>query len=565
MTLASEWLRRSEIRALPEVIPADWKDFDFKDLSAVSGQMGLFRDWVEAAPRERAGELAQAISAFSNAFMRAHKVTETIERDYLEPLSTLARLAREKKESVVEVSAKPARKEELSPAVAAAIRRLYVHDSTGNRFTFPIEVDRDRVFGGAGAVDADIIYGRGVRTFRELGINAGDTVLDIGAGKFGGLGLVAALAGAHVTAYENYAPALADIKTRLAEVRAQIEAAGGSYTLIETDFAADKAEAGLTRFGFDHVIATDVMTPTPAGAAANAKAPLVTGRDASMIMAKIGLFKSRKEGSVLISSPEFYSRQDIYGRPLSTIKKVPFDDELLAVLKTAGTPGRIHAYVAVPFSMGIQRGLLVKAGSRSELRETAGSALAGLDARQSIKESKTPVMVYIDYEELVTGFSQAQREELFALAYMHSDKVRLVFYGVKDAAHPYLKPFRELRETKGNIWINSREAEQAFDNTQRDFAKGWKKFRSIHLSRKTEGMNGFSAASSARLGFFKYKIEDEESGLLAAALLWAQYDEAGKSLEGLEKDSQGYLTLSENYLRDVIQKYESRLIVMIAA
>ena len=132
---------------------------------------------------------------------------------------------------------------------------------------------------------------------------------------------------------------------------------------------------------------------------------------------------------------------------------------------------------------------------------------------------------------------------------------------VKDPLHEKLAPFRQLRHDQHNVWLTSVAVQRAFQNTQRDFVKDFEEHENIHLSKN-------SAPGKILQPFmldFRYDAEDEESGLLAAALLWADYRAAGRFLDGIQRHEEGYFTLVEDTLRSLIQRSEARLVVAIAA
>ncbi len=197
-------------------------------------------------------------------------------------------------------------------------------------------------------------------------------------------------------------------------------------------------------------------------------------------------------------------------------------------------------------------------------RSEVGSQTAELDVTAALNSLSTPSMVYLDFEDFVQRFSESQREELFALAYEYAEKVRIVIYNA-DLTAEMLKLFRELKQTKGNVWITAEDAQKAFQATQKGFVKNFALKANIQLSKAHERLKEQYGDAQAKIHFFRYKPEDHQSGLLAAALLWADYNDAGRVLEGIGRDNEGYLTFVGEVLRNLIQRSEARRVVAMAA
>jgi hypothetical protein len=221
------------------------------------------------------------------------------------------------------------------------------------------------------------------------------------------------------------------------------------------------------------------------------------------------------------------------------------------------------------FTIRFRSDFAPSADSRSEVRDAAAQRL---NVRQSLKNLKTPALVYLDYKNLMEKFWDADKNtwneqgmEIIALTAMHADKIRLVITGA-DLTDERLKAFRDLQSAGKNVRITDDEARTAYEKSQKDFVKGWKSHVNIHLSKDMPGLrNAFTGPAMDEMYFFRYEKEDRQGGLLAAALLWAEYAEAGRALEGFDRDSEGFLVMTEGYIRQIVQKYEANLIVAIAA
>ena len=78
-----------------------------------------------------------------------------------------------------------------------------------------------------------------------------------------------------------------------------------------------------------------------------------------------------------------------------------------------------------------------------------------------------------------------------------------------------------------------------FQNSTED-VKDFEEHMNIHLSKNSV----FGKTLQTMMLDFRYDAEDEDSGLLAAALLWADYRAAGRFLDGIQQhDEEGYFTL----------------------
>ncbi|HTL46553.1 MAG TPA: hypothetical protein VL688_00650 [Verrucomicrobiae bacterium] len=207
-----------------------------------------------------------------------------------------------------------------------------------------------------------------------------------------------------------------------------------------------------------------------------------------------------------------------------------------------------------------------RASGHSELRFDPGLG----DIDRALKRLKTPVAVYLDYQDLSDRFWDRDRNawnaqglEIFTMAYRYHEKVKLVIYGA-DLADARLKPFRELSRRFRNVWILSQGGQAAFDETRG--LRSFQKAVSVHLSKDNARVRAeFLKRTQSDLYFFRYASADAEAGLLAAALLWTQYEEAGRVLPGIGRDSQGFLTIVDDALRGLVREFEARLVVSMAA
>ena len=212
----------------------------------------------------------------------------------------------------------------------------------------------------------------------------------------------------------------------------------------------------------------------------------------------------------------------------------------------------------------------VELSGRSEMRlMPAGKKI---NVRQSLKNLNTPALVYMDYKNLMEKFWDAEKKtwnaqgvEIIELANMRADKIRLVIYGA-DIMDERLNPFRELRESRRNVRITNEDAQTAYRETQKDFVKGLKHFVNIHISKDSNAVKkSFTGTSKDEMFFFRYEAQDNASGLLAAALLWEDFADAGKKMDGITRDSEGFLVMSESYMRQLVQSYEAGIVIALSA
>jgi hypothetical protein len=193
------------------------------------------------------------------------------------------------------------------------------------------------------------------------------------------------------------------------------------------------------------------------------------------------------------------------------------------------------------------------------IRPSDAEAVAILD------DLKVPALVYVSYADLMNTFTLEQRANLFAIAEQYHEKVRLTIYAA-DATDERLKPFRELQNRHQNVRIIGEQAQVAFDRTQTDFVSGYEGYVNIHLSKADfDVKTSYDDAARGEIYFFRYQLDEIETGLLAAALLWKDYLEADKWLEGIERDADGFLIVTGEYLRALIQRYEANLVVLMSA
>lgn len=125
-----------------------------------------------------------------------------------------------------------------------------------------------------------------------------------------------------------------------------------------------------------------------------------------------------------------------------------------------------------------------------------------------------------------------------------------------------LKPFREIQARSRNVDITSDPASTAYEQVQ--FRNRQFIFH-IHLSKNhNRAPDDFGATPRGKVKFFRYEPQDDGNGLLATALLWAHYQQSGLRLEGIgERD--GFYSFTGEYLRSLVQQFQSDLIIRIAA
>ena len=182
-----------------------------------------------------------------------------------------------------------------------------------------------------------------------------------------------------------------------------------------------------------------------------------------------------------------------------------------------------------------------------------------------LDDLKVPALVYVSYADLMNTFTPEQRANLFALAEQYHEKVRLTIYEA-ETTDERLKPFRELQNRHQNVRIMEAPAQEAFERTQTDFVSGFEGFVNIHLSKADFNVKAsYNDAARAGIYFFRYQPDETETGLLAAALLWKDYLEADQWLDGIERDADGFLIVTGEYLRALIQRYEANLVVLMSA
>jgi hypothetical protein len=134
-----------------------------------------------------------------------------------------------------------------------------------------------------------------------------------------------------------------------------------------------------------------------------------------------------------------------------------------------------------------------------------------------------PVMVHVDFRDLVERFSPNQRQELLIAAYF-SGKVRLAIHGVRgaDLADPRIKPFLQLSSSRNrNVRVYSSQAEEGAGRTQKEFTKGWTRWVNVGLE-KSENPGALSMAlgkiKSVKSIIFRYSPSEDKSGLVTKAL-----------------------------------------------
>jgi SAM-dependent MidA family methyltransferase/GNAT superfamily N-acetyltransferase len=334
--------------------------------------------------RGDADEAIRFISAQPGAYVVLNNDIEGLNGNP-DRLTEAVRLARDNFHLLLALMSKipPISEQELSERIAAysgehiphtqpsdSRLRAAIEDEIHYVFKSPQELDsatlrdwevKDRVVDGDGVYRPEVSFERGCETVRLMDIRKGDTLLDIGIGPFGGLSLISALYGARVTAVENNPEAIAAIKKRYEKLRTLIESAGGSFELIEGDFADAGVQDRLAG-KFKHVIATDAVTPRRIAAQLAARAPPTwEPNKVQRIIDGVSKAKNSEAGVLLFSSPEWmYVVDPNTGRKTYT-DQVPY---LMQAIKNVVNAGRVipqsATFVSVPFSWGLKRGVLYK-------------------------------------------------------------------------------------------------------------------------------------------------------------------------------------------------------------
>jgi len=199
--------------------------------------------------------------------------------------------------------------------------------------------------------------------------------------------------------------------------------------------------------------------------------------------------------------------------------------------------------------------------SRFTLHDSRHSK-AELRIDQTLEAMRAPAVAMVDYKDVMDHFSKGQVEELFAVPYLKRSELRLVIYNA-DLTDDRLKPFRQLR----NVRILSGPANTAYEKVRSELRGGVsEKPIFIHLSKSTADVrNQFSEQTRSELRFYRYAANDQESGLLLAALLNEAYAELGRRLEGIGLDKSNYFTLVEGFLRNELRAYYANYVIAIAA
>lgn len=185
---------------------------------------------------------------------------------------------------------------------------------------------------------------------------------------------------------------------------------------------------------------------------------------------------------------------------------------------------------------------------RSELRRQ--------DVRSMIENTASmPANLFISYEDIRSPESPVY-EDLFALAYLtKNDKhTRVVVYGV-DAGDRMEERLKQLRDTAGVLMLQG-----GIDEAYRLYGRE-------NLLRKKEG-SSHSVHWSMDAARLKNQPGDlllflaESNQDLYAALLLAR---AGGELPGVSKGSEGFYSVTENFLREELQRFQASLVIERAA
>lgn len=238
----------------------------------------------------------------------------------------------------------------------------------------------------------ELVFRRAQETLRRLDIRPGDTLADLGAGERGGLGLIAAMLGADVTAVESKPEAVRKIREHYERLKDFIAAKGGRFEVVEADLSTAGTAAKLGPKNFRHVIMTDTVTPSRAMAEGTPSAPPTyqTARIQGVFKTAAAL-KNAQPGRVLFSVPEYAAAG---GRVTSA---VPFLEEFaLAMIQASGTGPASAVFVSVPYSDAIKRGVLYefRPMSRSELRQAASEAVEALRPGRPEPDEETLDRIY---------------------------------------------------------------------------------------------------------------------------------------------------------------------------
>ncbi len=225
----------------------------------------------------------------------------------------------------------------------------------------------NRIFDGKAddVYSADLVTQRGIEALRALNIQPGDTLIDLGAGERGGLGLIAAMLGAKVVAVESRPESVTALRAHAQRLESLIRQAGGSFEIVEGDLADPQTAKTLEGRKFKHLLMTDVVTPSRAMAVGSPKAPPTYEQNKIEKMFKLAAqLKSSEPGRVLFSVPEYVQ---VSGRMTSN---VPFLEPFaMEMVKTSKMGPASASFVSVPYSDGIKRAVLYEfKPMRSELR-----------------------------------------------------------------------------------------------------------------------------------------------------------------------------------------------------
>lgn|GEM_PF-3812133 len=308
------------------------------------------------------------------------------------------------------------------PEVQDEIRRLYAKPagSVGLSLQGPRWALLNNVFDGSSrdVYSTELVTNRALELVRLLELEKGDTLIDIGAGERGGVGLIAAMLGAAVTAVESRPESVRALRAHAARLKEYIQRAGGSFEIVEADFSDFRVQKALGNRKFKHLILSDVITPSEAMAVLSPKAP-PTFQPAKIqsIIKQAGQLKSIEEGRVLFSVPEYVQ---VGGQLTSGVPFLePFALEMMRAAKMAPTSA---TFAAVPYSDGIKRAVLYnfRQLQRSELRSLADAELEHLQ-RFSGQDWKSVTLEHL--EAFILLAQERKRQNLAAEAEEHRQRM----------------------------------------------------------------------------------------------------------------------------------------------
>ncbi len=339
----------------------------------------------------------------------------------------------------------------LSEAVDAEIKRIFLHSMKREPEYIRDWTAKDLVFDGTGQFilrsvvkftifrrffesirriwsllnnateySPDLPFERGKETIRRLGIAPRDSLIDVGAGEFGGIGLIAALQGAIVTAVESKTAAVRSIEGRYKTLKSLIHAAGGSFELIHGDFTSDEVQKKLANRKFKHVIATDLITPSPIMTEYSKKAPPTSDpRKIQVIFKFLAQMKSQRlEGMFLFSVPEFVNLD------YRISDRVPFLGQTISNMTSIAEMAPVSStFVSVPYSDGIKRAVLYKLVPTSQLTGQVRQPSDG--ARLAVKEKALEERITLE-----SGLPIDKEDELLFAIHVYDSTKKEGFFAI---------------------------------------------------------------------------------------------------------------------------------------